>query len=282
MSFLTNIASSAVNFVSSFINPSVEMEQFDPTRITLSQATAAHEELVSTGLPPELALIVLDYAEYWVHEHFTRTARLWASAPNGATDPQCASLYTHTTPLTSTLDPIPLLKPRKVTFKLKSKDQGWSDNTEDHGTYKGSFSWFEAAIFLEDESFEGTTRREPLEGLLLSGVGSQVPQYQMASNAPLFFVGNSPEDMMRTVKRNGYECRRNGERLTWLLQRNRVASQEYLEHTVEWTLDDGARETREEEWSEDGAGTGRGFVNALQSGDRIGVWARAMVSIVVL
>jgi hypothetical protein len=278
MSFLSNIASSAVNLVSSFIFPSDSAaELFNPERITLDQVNAAYEHLNKAGLPSEIALMILDYAEYWVYEHYTRDAQLIANAMLGNSVHECASLYTHTTPLTAELDPVPLLKPRKVVFKLKSRDQGWSNNPVDHGSYRGSHSWFEATIFREDEEFAGQTRREPLEGLLLSGLGSEVPRYQMSNTAPLFFVGSNPEQMMRIVKRNGYECRQNGDKLTWMLQRNLVASMRAVEHIVEWTLNDDNVESAEEESEETGAGTGRGFVASLQKGDRIGIWARAMV-----
>jgi hypothetical protein len=278
MSFFSNIASSAVNLVSSFIFPfDSDVALFDPDRITLDQVNAAYEYLNKAGLPSEIALMILDYAEYWVYEHYTRSADLIANAMLGNNIHECASLYTHTTPLTAQLDPVPLLKPRKVVFKLKSRDQGWSNNSEDHGTYRGSFSWFEATIFREDEEFQGQTRREPLEGLLLSGLGSEVPRYQMSNTAPLFFVGRSPEQMMRVVKRNGYECRPNGDKLTWMLQRNIVANPRAVEHIIEWNLNDGTVESSEEESEETGTGTGRGFVASLQKGDRIGIWARAMV-----
>jgi hypothetical protein len=278
MSFLSNIASSAVNLVSSFIFPSdSDVALFNPERITLDQVNAAYQLLSKAGLPSEIALMILDYAEYWVYEHYVREAKCIANAMLGNNVHECASLYTHTTPLTAQLGPVPLLKPRKVVFKLKSRDQGWSNNTVDHGTYRGAQSWFEATIFREDEEFQGQTRREPLEGLLLSGVESEVPRYQMSNTAPLFFVGSNPEQMMRIVKRNGYGCRPNGDKLTWMLQRNLVASTRAVEHTVEWTLNDDIIDPSEEESPETGAGFGRGFVAALEKGDRIGIWARAMV-----
>ncbi len=33
---------------------------------------------------------------------------------------------------------------RKIVFKIKSHDQGWGGNREHKGTYKGSYTWFEA------------------------------------------------------------------------------------------------------------------------------------------
>jgi len=34
----------------------------------------------------------------------------------------------------------------KIVFWTTSHDQGWSDHERDHGTYRGSFSWFKAII----------------------------------------------------------------------------------------------------------------------------------------
>lgn len=40
-----------------------------------------------------------------------------------------------------------LLHPvRKVVFSIRSKDQGWGGDSEDHHTYHGSWTWFEAGL----------------------------------------------------------------------------------------------------------------------------------------
>jgi hypothetical protein len=61
-----------------------------------------------------------------------------------------------------------------------------------------------------------------------------------------------------------------------------VAERDFLEHTVEWRDEDPEEDEDEDEdedenWPEDGSGKGRGFVASLQRGDRILIWARAMV-----
>lgn len=203
---------------------------------------------------------------------------------------------------------------------LRSRDQGWSDDRTTHGTFRGSFSWLEASIFIEDDSYEGNARREPLEGLLLSGgVASRMPRYLEehmegrlgTSPPPLFLVGSSLQMMMRIIRRHGYKCRLNrwtneedgdgngsgneDKKITWPLQRNRVAASTSTceEYVVEWTVDGGCvqqgakskepnQDGAEEELSDNGAGKGEGFVQALQSGDRIGIWARAKVCILRL
>lgn len=45
---------------------------------------------------------------------------------------------------------------RKIVFKLRSKDQGWGGGHGDRGTYRGSWSWFEAGLekFDKDRTCE--------------------------------------------------------------------------------------------------------------------------------
>lgn len=70
----------------------------------------------------------------------------------------------------------------------------------------------------------------------------------------------------------------NGSKQRWLLQRNAKGSYKVKEHKVEWTT----AEVHEDEWAEDGAGKGYNFVNSLRRGDRIAVWARSDVTILLL
>lgn len=50
-----------------------------------------------------------------------------------------------------------LLNPvRKIVFRIKSRDQGWGGEVDKKGTYKGSWTWFEAG--LERFDSEATCR----------------------------------------------------------------------------------------------------------------------------
>jgi len=50
---------------------------------------------------------------------------------------------------------------RKIVFTLRSHDQGWGGDHADHGTYHGSWTWFD--VGLERFDPEGTcTSRSPL------------------------------------------------------------------------------------------------------------------------
>jgi hypothetical protein len=52
-------------------------------------------------------------------------------------------------------------------------------------------------------------------------------------------------------------------------------------HGTYWQngVNENDEEAKEEEWPVDGTGSGRNFINSLLRGDRIGVWARAMVGL---
>ncbi len=39
---------------------------------------------------------------------------------------------------------LPLI--RRIVFSYRSKDQGWSDHYADHGSYRNSWTWFEAGL----------------------------------------------------------------------------------------------------------------------------------------
>jgi hypothetical protein len=45
------------------------------------------------------------------------------------------------------MDGLSGMKPvRKIVFEVCSKDQGWSDYPQDHGTHRGSWTWFEVKV----------------------------------------------------------------------------------------------------------------------------------------
>lgn len=35
---------------------------------------------------------------------------------------------------------------RKIVFSMRSRDQGWSGDRANHGTYKASWTWFDAGL----------------------------------------------------------------------------------------------------------------------------------------
>ncbi|KAG7153030.1 hypothetical protein HYQ46_000498 [Verticillium longisporum] len=137
----------------------------------------------ATNFPPEIIDIIIDHAEYWPcsetvmdytgqnkvrisagHASHTLEDRLllrtppvgfassaiadadtWSRQPAPAlplaheASPQQLKRIVRTAPALT--HPV-----RKVVFKLRSSDQGWGGERENHGTFKGSWTWFEAGL----------------------------------------------------------------------------------------------------------------------------------------
>lgn len=89
--------------------------------------------LVQSALPVplELTIPILDFAEYWAETHVTSSRR--------------AGVEDKTIPFLTT-PPIEAGRLRKIVVTTVSKDQGWSSYPEHHGTYDGSWTWFELSL----------------------------------------------------------------------------------------------------------------------------------------
>ncbi|KAE9978359.1 hypothetical protein EG327_007429 [Venturia inaequalis] len=97
--------------------------------------------LRQTGLPVELVAPILNYAEYWMRTTYEREDRISVDQDFGGQGGD--ERYLHTAPIGA--DGLTGLKPvKKVVFVIESRDQGWSSYPDDHGTYRGSWTWFEA------------------------------------------------------------------------------------------------------------------------------------------
>ena len=102
--------------------------------------------LLQQVLLPELVPSVLDHAEYWIKSSSQRIERATVTqrSPRHPPSQEQAGLhYLSSEPIgiegLSGLHPV-----RKVRFTIRSKDQGWSDYRDLHGTYQSSWTWFEA------------------------------------------------------------------------------------------------------------------------------------------
>lgn len=110
--------------------------------------------LLRQKLPADVVPAILDYAEYWVKSsanctyHMTVTEDDLRVGSRTADSPEFQGPLYHTSPLIAgdyeELSPLHPL--RKVVFTITSKDQGWSDYRQDHGTYNNSWTWFEATV----------------------------------------------------------------------------------------------------------------------------------------
>ncbi|TFK60616.1 hypothetical protein BDN72DRAFT_904817 [Pluteus cervinus] len=124
----------------------------------------------------------------------------------------------------------------RVVFCFESHDQGWGGESGLVGPYDGSFTWFEAVIYRPDENGGPIIEKIP----------------------PGAFINN--EGISGKYKPVG----------SWVIQRNMRADGEYREYEIVWTKESNF------EWDGTvGCGTGKGFVEALEPGDKIGIIARA-------
>ncbi|KAJ5381590.1 uncharacterized protein N7496_004018 [Penicillium cataractarum] len=104
-------------------------------------------QVLKRKLPAELVLEILHYAEYWVHSQVSREQAL----SYGENDCRNRTPYLISDPIQGGRSPV-----REIRMEIWSHDQGWSSYSEDHGTYRNSWTWFdlgiERAIEREDVS----------------------------------------------------------------------------------------------------------------------------------
>ncbi|KAK5106917.1 hypothetical protein LTS08_001040 [Lithohypha guttulata] len=93
--------------------------------------------LLRTRLPADLVPMILDHAELW-HPIVVATSL----HPDRIAEPQSRKLQA-----ALVIPPhLPRNSIRRIRLITVSRDQGWSSYPEDHDTYRGSYTWFEAGI----------------------------------------------------------------------------------------------------------------------------------------
>ncbi|KAJ7444608.1 hypothetical protein B0H11DRAFT_1747270 [Mycena galericulata] len=197
-------------------------------------------------LPPELVNTILDDAEYWPRILAARDTSMTLTAASSP-EHNAARSYLVTPPFPSIRElggPGARLRVKRVEFYILSGDQGWSSTPQYHGTYDGSYTWFEAAIMRPGEppALRGWRRWALTMGLI-------------KFRRPWIEVKNSAEDGGR-----------------WRIQTNRCAHKKLLPHTIVWAVDSTEPDLKER----NGSGDGAGFIDMLAPGDCISIIARAM------
>lgn len=91
-------------------------------------------DILDHVLVPDLTPDVLEMAHYWTRDTAERNTQMIVSQATAG------RVYVRTKPLAGTRGL------RLVVFTLRSHDQGWSDNRQDHSTYRGSFTWFKVVL----------------------------------------------------------------------------------------------------------------------------------------
>lgn len=236
--------------------------------------------LSSLGLPMELVLLVLDHARYWTRRATERDAELKIRDWNHSLDHSSAVVnHSHQVFLhPNSYGETP--KVRRITFDILSHDQGWTTEPT-KGTYKTS-SWFEVSIVRGSRD----TPRHEAKGTFFTDVegarnhiwGSHFVQRpslaleeQRKHCAEMIKVTRPTWNSEREIPGEGTHA--------WYLQGNEVSDvppglKFYArQYRVRWGC--AANSVCE---GNDGAGNGEGFLDGLQDGDWIVLWARAKVS----
>ncbi|KAF1946466.1 hypothetical protein EJ02DRAFT_394123 [Clathrospora elynae] len=254
MGFFSNIRNLLPSRASLFGLP----ERTGPFTPTYDDVRHARALLKALKLPTELVLEILEYAKYWPAQKFKYRPNhpIVTSALGG--NPSAATICLEANIFSNpTLDEIrqgrERPKIRSLEFDFVSHDQGWtSENTQ--GTYSTS-SWLELSILRP-----------------VSNTNSHLPKPRLVNRwdgSPLDFHTNMSARGWSLVKRpeSALQGPQEGEGdFAWYLQGNRVAVGSKKYH-VKWS-EQGCE-------GNEGAGKGEGFLQALQDGDRILVWARA-------
>ncbi|PHH66628.1 hypothetical protein CDD81_6465 [Ophiocordyceps australis] len=265
----------------------------------------------SMKLPPDLVDCIFDYAEYWAHSSsvvqdigivrqngrdpnqlLLRSCPLGLTSITGRGSTQIAEELAYDC---SEAKPLPLerehepqffarlvdyptprlLHPcRKIVFTLRSHDQGWGGDQDARGTYRASWTWFEAGL----ERFDAS---QTCDNKCTYDVRSERPE----STAPLLPVC-ALRPIVPKIEPTGSEpdSYRYSHKLLHqdelVIQRNKVATRETQEHVVEWSwrdkTDQDSAAARQLDEQGRGRATGDGtFVRELRLGDVVTVWGKA-------
>ncbi|GKT42540.1 uncharacterized protein ColSpa_02721 [Colletotrichum spaethianum] len=166
---------------------------------------------------------------------------------------------------------------RKIVFKIRSKDQGWGGGVGDRGSYRGSWSWFEAGLekFDKDrkcdgscktsapaQNFETEASEDTESNFCTCGLQSIYPPVEETPHGHLAYHHNMHP--LENLK----------------IQTNKTAHREFMDHEVVWSWTDDIHPDSPEadrlvEMGR-GRGTGTGkFVRSLKLGDVVTVWGKA-------
>ncbi|KAF2637717.1 hypothetical protein P280DRAFT_520850 [Massarina eburnea CBS 473.64] len=252
-----------------------------PFAPTSGDVRAARSILTSLGLATELALQILDYAKYWTVitteniDHLSIVDEHWNQNFSAVEPYLWIPLHLGAHPDGE----IP--KIREIEFIIVAHDQGWTtEGTK--GTYQTS-SWFEVSHV------------RPKPGAVLNDIGdggvyANIEQIRQKHENLVTMLPRPSQEMEPQRKHNPHM-----RKLTWphsyqgpkpdldegthawWLQGNVVARDTSIfegemvkRYKVIWGC---AANPRFE--GDEGAGRGEGFVDGLEDGDRVAVWARA-------
>jgi len=159
-------------------------------------------------------------------------------------------------------DPLITHPCRKIVFTIRSRDQGWGGDQQDHDTYHGSWTWFEAGVERwTNNAGDGSPEAQQQPSLVLEDLSTVYPTVTGSEADTGFDHPLHPQEHLK-------------------IQCNKTAARETQEHRVVWSYTDDTdpeNETAAAELAANGRGTATGdgkFVRDLKLGDIITVWGK--------
>lgn len=299
---------------SSHVSPDTQPGTFEPSPMDVIVARA----ILSQGLklPHEIALSILDFAEYWPHTSTVLDHPITVNSGRGREDQfvlRCKPLglikkvhyddhyysFTTTPALPLSEDghhplsqyqkwiggPTDCLEHpcRKIVFTIQSRDQGWGGSRQDRGTYRGSWTWFEAGLERFDKNAthpKNTPEKDAAERKSTAdeaGESSSLGPNEVPPDP--YFPVYGMRAVYPTIEPDRpafhHDLHPSHE---WTIQKNRAAIRNSTTHKVVWSWKDDVNPLTAEQLGElgRGAATGNGdFVRNLRLGDVVTVWAKA-------
>ncbi|KAL1986914.1 hypothetical protein VTN96DRAFT_5331 [Rasamsonia emersonii] len=214
------------------------------------------------GLPTEVVDLIVDEAEYWPSvETSLRDAPLFIGKDNDReclrTPPLCYDVDGQNDGSYRVLPHRGIHPCRKIVFSISSHDQGWGGERGCQGTYKGSYTWFDAYII--PSSNDGQQGQPAHNQQSATNSQEQTNQASQASFQP-------ERPLLPTPSR---------------LQSNLTATRTTQDYCIVWHYKDRIDpESSEAERIEDEQGRGRATldgraVREMRVGDAVSLWARA-------
>ncbi|KAL0580980.1 hypothetical protein V5O48_001072 [Marasmius crinis-equi] len=141
-----------------------------------------------------------------------------------------------------------------IKFEMRAADQGWASGGG-HGTYRNSYTWFEASILTPISAFPAIP---PFE--------RTCPSQQL--------IFSKPKKARNFLRARGWDFKNKGRHLTWKVHNNITACSRLLDYEVKWIA---GKKTvlPDDPGTGIGMGDGDGFLERLGPGDRVVLWARA-------
>ena len=157
---------------------------------------------------------------------------------------------------------------RRIIFTITSSDQGWSSVLADHGTYNGSWTWFEAGLERWCKTSPALTDaggEQAQPSLRLDDLCTVYPVVELRPETDEYAFSH-PLSSNEHLK----------------VQGNMTAEKAPKTHRVVWSYTDDINPERDVELAEGLKAQGRGretangkFVRDLRLGDVVTLWAKA-------